>query len=193
MQTANVNVPVRVTGRHLTIKEPTRAYVLDKIDHIHLDYPRIIDAQVILEVTKHRHCAEVILHCSNHITIQADAECDDLLAAIDAAVAKIAAQMRKYKTKMLRTHRPRKQKAGHIDEHVLHLDESFGKQEESEPRHIHTEKLSVKPLFVDEAALQLEMSGAREFIVFLNAKTEKLNLLHRRKDASFGLIELAAP
>ena len=108
MQTANVNVPVRVTGIHLTITEPIREYVRSKVDHIHLDYPRIIEAHVILDVVKHRHRAEIVLHCANHITIEADVECDDMYAAIDGVTAKITRQMRKYKTKMLRSHRPRR-------------------------------------------------------------------------------------
>ena len=50
MQTANVNVPVRVTGRHVSVTEPIKDYALKKVEHLHLDYPRIIDAQVILDV-----------------------------------------------------------------------------------------------------------------------------------------------
>jgi putative sigma-54 modulation protein len=192
MQTANVNVPVRVTGVHVTITEPIREYVHSKMDHIHLDYPRIIDAQVILDVIKHRHRAEVILHCANHITIEADVECDDMYAAIDGVVAKITRQMRKYKTKMLRTHRPRRHEPQHFEEHVLHIDERF-EAEEAEPKHMHTEKHTVRSLFVDEAVLQLEMASTRPFVVFVNAKTEKLNILQRRKDGSYGLIEVVVP
>ena len=63
MQTANVNVPVQVTGRHVSVTESIKDYALKKVEHLHLDYPRIIDAQVILDVEKHRHFAEIILHC----------------------------------------------------------------------------------------------------------------------------------
>ena len=111
MQTANVNVPIRITGRHMSITDAIRQYAQSKVEHIHLDYPRIIEVHVILDVAKHRHFAEIVLHCANHITIEADHECDDMYAAIDGVVAKIAQQMRKYKTKMLRSHRPRKSQA----------------------------------------------------------------------------------
>ena len=60
--------------------------------------------------------------------------------------------------------------------------------EESEPQVIKTERYPVKPMFVDEAVLQIEMSS-RQFVVFLNAKTEKVNILYRRKDGGFGLME----
>ena len=56
------------------------------------------------------------------------------------------------------------------------------------PEIVKTERYPVKPMFVDEAVLQIEMSN-RQFVVFLNAKTEKINVLHRRKDGGFGLME----
>jgi putative sigma-54 modulation protein len=51
----------------------------------------------------------------------------------------------------------------------------------------------VKSLFVDEAILQMELAASRPFVVFINAKTERLNILHRRKDGVFGLIEVSVP
>lgn len=193
MQTANVNVPVRVTGLHLTITEAIRGYVISKVDNIHLDYPRIIDAQVILDVVKHRHRAEIILHCANHITIEADLECDDMYAAIDGVIAKITRQMRKFKTKMLRGHRPRRHEPQHFEEQVLQIDEHFEVVAEAEARHVQTEQHVVKSLFVDEAILQLEMAPGKPFVVFLNAQTERVNILHRRREGAFGLIEVSVP
>jgi len=190
MQTANVNVPVKVTGRHVSITEPIKNYALSKVEHLHLDYPRIIEAHVILDVEKHRHFAEIILHCTNHITIEASHETDDMYASIDGVAAKTAQQMRKYKTKILRNHRPRGQSIRHIEEQVLHIEETFHEVENSEPSVIKTERYPVKPMYVDEAVLQIEMSS-RQFVVFLNAKTEKVNILYRRKGDGFGLIEPA--
>ena len=188
MQTANVNVPVQVTGRHISVTEPIKEYAISKVEHLHLDYPRIIEAHVILDVEKHRHFAEVILHCNNHITIEASHECDDMYASIDGVIDKIAQQMRKYKTKILRNHRPRGF-VKHFDEHVFApLNAAFAEVEEHEPEVIKTERYAVKPMFVDEAVLQLEMSS-RQFVVFLNAKSEKVNILYRRKEGGFGLME----
>ena len=187
MQTANVNVPIRVTGRHLSITEAIKNYAQSKVEHLHLDYPRIIEAHVILNVEKHRHFAEVILHCTNHITIEASEETDDMYASIDGVIAKIAQQMRKYKTRIMRTHRPRRQQVQHFEEQVLSVD-GFDSLEEAEPQVIQTERYPVKPMFVDEAVLQLEMSS-RQFVVFLNAKTERISVLYRRKDGGFGLME----
>ena len=188
MQTANVNVPIKVTGRHVSVTEPIKDYAASKIEHLHLDYPRIIEAHVILDVEKHRHFAEIILHCNNHITIEASHECTDMYASIDGVIAKIAQQMRKYKTKILRNHRPRGQSIRHIEEQVLELGPAFHDEAEGQPEVIKTERYPVTPMFVDEAVLQLEMSN-RQFVVFQNAKSEKVNILFRRKDGGLGLIE----
>lgn len=189
MQVANVNLPIKVTGRHVSCTDAIKDYATKKVEGLHLDYPRIIEAQVILDVEKYRHFAEVILHCSNHITIEASAETDDLYASIDQSLDKIARQMRKYKTKIMRQHRPRKQKVQHVEEQVLNA-EAMHETEESEPLVVHTEKYPVKPMFIDEAVLQLEMSS-RQFVVFLNARTERINVLYRRKAGDFGVIEPA--
>jgi len=69
------------------------------------------------------------------------------------------------------------------------VDENFELVEDSEPQVIKTERYPVKPMFVDEAVLQLEMSTNRQFVVFQNAKTQKVNIIYRRKADGFGLIE----
>jgi putative sigma-54 modulation protein len=111
-----------------------------------------------------------------------------MYAAIDGVLSKVTRQMRKYKTKILRNHRPRGNDIRHLEEQVLQLDESFETHEEAEPTVVETQRYPVKPMFVDEAVLQIEMS-ARQFVVFQNAKSEKVNILYRRKDGGFGLIE----
>lgn len=189
MQTANVNVPIRVTGLHVPVTEALRSYVESRIDSLHLDYPRIIEAHAILDVQKYRHSCEIILHCANHITIEAAEEVQDMYAAIDGATAKIAQQMRKYKTRLMRSHRSRQRdEIRHLDEHVLNVPEDFHADEEPQPTVVQTERYPVKPMFVDEAVLQMEMSQ-RQFVVFLNAKTQKINILHRRKDGRYGVME----
>jgi len=189
MQVANANIPVRVDGRHVSVTAAIVSYAEEKISHLHLDYPRIIDAHIVLDVQKYRHSCEIILHCANHLSIEATDETSDLYSAIDGAIAKVGQRMRKYKGRMMRTHRPRRGEVKHFREEILELPETFADDaEESEPTVIRTERYAVKPMHVDEAVLQMEMSQ-RQFVVFLNAKSEKINILHRRKDGGFGLME----
>jgi len=189
--TANAHPPVKVTGRHLQITAAINDYVTRRIEALHLDYPKIIEAHVILEVEKYRHSAEVILVCSNHITIEACEETNDMYAAIDAAVDKVGRQMRKYKTRLMRKHRPRHDIVHHLEEHVLEAEpvEEDGETNGAHHPVVRTERRSMKPMFIDEAVLQLEMSTARQFLVFLNARTSRVSVLYRRKSGDFGLIE----
>ncbi|MGI8432197.1 MAG: ribosome hibernation-promoting factor, HPF/YfiA family [Chthoniobacterales bacterium] len=193
MQTAHNQPNVKVTGRHLAITDAINEYATRKIEGLHLDYPKIIEAHVILGVEKYRHWAEVVLICSNHITIEAREETNDLYAAIDAVMDKIARRMRKYKTRLLKRHRPRKEEMRQLEETILNA-EPFAEEQESDDNHGHavvrTERISLKPMFVDEAVLQLEMS-TRQFVVFTNARSSRVNVLYRRNGGDYGLIEPA--
>ncbi len=186
----NAHPPVKVTGRHLQITDAINEYVTRKIEGLHLDYPKIIEAHVILEVEKYRHSAEIVLVCSNHITIEACEETTDMYAAIDAVTDKVARQMRKYKTRLMRSHRPRKDIVQHLEELVLHPEPE--PTDEGGDHHDHpvvrAERYPLKPMFVDEAVLQLEMSH-RQFMVFFNPKNSRVNVVYRRKGGDFGLID----
>lgn len=177
---------ITVTGRHVSATPAIKEYAAKKLDHIGIDFPRILSAHFILDVEKYRHIAELVLQCGNHITIEAREISEDLYASIDRVVDKVARQMRKYKTKIQRHHRPRKSEPFHVDEHVLTHDLHM---DEGETRVVHTERFAIKPMFVDEAVLQMELSDHHQFLVFLNADTEKVNVLYRRKKGDFGLIE----
>jgi putative sigma-54 modulation protein len=207
MQIQNANPPIQVTGRHVSVTDAMKEYCRRRLAGLHLDYPKIIEVQMILDVEKYRHMAEVILHCSNHITLEASTESDDMYASIDQVVDKIARQMRKYKTRLMRHHRPRRHSVRHLEEKVLRWEWSEAPEEvievvqqsapengevqppeSSGPQVVHSEKYPVKPMFIDEAVLQMEMSS-KQFLVFLNAKTEKVSVIYRRKNGDFGLIE----
>ncbi len=175
---------ITVTGRHVTVTPAIEEHARKRVAGIHIDFPRIIDAHFILEVDKFRQVAELVLHCGNHITIEARDVHEDLYAAIDKVVDKAERQIRKYKTR-IQDHRPRKAKLQHFDEQVFSHDLH---EEHGQTHHIRTEQYACKPMFVDEAVLQLEVSDRREFLVFLNAETEKINVLYRRKSGHFGLI-----
>ena len=93
MQTANVNLPITVTVRHESVTASLREYAKKKIEGLHLDYPKIIEAKAILDVQKNRHIAEIILFCTNHITIEAHTEGRDMYVALDETIEKIARQL----------------------------------------------------------------------------------------------------
>jgi len=189
MQKHNVNLPIIITGRHVEITDAIREYATKKIESLHLDYPRIIEAKVILDIEHHRQIAEIILFCADHIVIEVKSTTEDIYASIDESTSKIARRMRKFKTRLLKSHRPRKNGSiRHIEEQVFHADDLHSEEETIEPAYVHKEPYKVRPLFPDEAILDLEMS-ARSFVVFHNQTTHKLAIMFRRKDGEYGLIE----
>lgn len=190
MQKHNVNLPIVVTGRHVEITEAIRDYAHKKVESLHLDYPRIIEAKVILDVQSHRQIAEIILFCADHIVIEVKSTTEDIYASIDESIAKIARRMRKYKTRLLKSHRPRKEGSiRHIEEKVYHAEVLHTTEEEHVvPSYVHNEKYKVRPLYADEAIMDLELSD-RPFVVFHDQKSDRLAILYRRKDGDYGLIE----
>ena len=192
MQIHNVNLPITVTGRHVSVTEAMRVYAYKKVENLHLDYPRIIDAKIILDVeNKERQKAEIVLHCANHITIEVDTTTGDIYSAIDETVSKLARRMRKYKTRLLKTHhRPREGSIRHIQETVFQESTcTRATYDHIEPLIIHKENFRMKPLFPDEAIMDLELSD-RPFVLFHNAKNGgKLAILFRRKDGEYGMVE----
>jgi putative sigma-54 modulation protein len=102
MQVRNTNPPVRLTGRHITVTEAMEDYVQRRLAALHLDYPTILEVHAILDLEKYRHRADIILRCNRHITIKTSAETDDMYASIDQAIDRVARQMRKYHTRLMR-------------------------------------------------------------------------------------------
>ncbi|MGJ8674179.1 ribosome hibernation-promoting factor, HPF/YfiA family [Rubritalea sp.] len=193
MQTANVDPPINIVVRHETITDAIRDFVEKKIGTLHLDYPRIIEARAVLDVKKNRHVAEIILFCANHITIDASTEGPDMYAAIDETISKIARRMRKHKTRLLKKYRGSPEETiRHLDERVYAHDVLDTHPEESqadpEPMIIHRETQKLKRLFKEEAIMELELSD-KPFVVYTNARRDILQIVYRRSDGDYAIIE----
>ena len=193
MQTANANPLVTITVRHESVTDALREHAQRKIEGLHLDYPRIIEAKVILDVQKNRHIAEIILFCANHITIEAHTEGADMYSALDATADKIARRMRKHKTRLLKKNRP------HRNESIRYLEESYFTEdvldhpEESEhdpvPYIIHPENYQIRMMFKEDAVMQLELSD-RPFVLYRSARRGCLTIVYRRKDGEYASLDI---
>ncbi|MDX2227702.1 MAG: ribosome-associated translation inhibitor RaiA [Verrucomicrobiae bacterium] len=180
---------INVTGRHVSVTPALKEYARKKIEHLSPDYPRIISAHVVLSVEKHRQRAEITLYCNNHIVIEAHNTSDDLYASIDIAIDKVLQQMRKHKTKLKKHHRPRKFLPTEIEVPVYaadHLEDEAS--EEIKARQVHAEKMVIRPMFLDEAILELSINQERSFLVFFNTETEIINIMYRRADGDYSVI-----
>ncbi len=189
MQVHNVNLPIIVTGRHVEVSEAMREYAHKKVEGLHLDYPRIMEAKVILDVQQRIQTAEIILFCANHIVIEVHSSSDDMYASIDESISKIARRMRKFKTRMLKSHRPRKNGSiKHFEEKVYSEASLQSEEDHVEHSYVHAEPYRLRPLYPDEAIVDLALSD-RPFVAFHNQNTHKLAIVYRRKDGEYGIIE----
>ena len=109
MQKVNVNTPITITGRHVEVTDAIREFVTKKIEGIRLDFPRIMEVKVLLDVQRDRKISQVILFCSDHITIDASTEGTDMYACVDETITKIMRRMRKHKTRLMKNFRPHHQ------------------------------------------------------------------------------------
>ncbi len=193
MQTANVNLPITVTVRHEQVTDALRDHAIKKIEGLHLDYPRIIEAKIILDVQKNRHIAEIILFCANHITIEAHTEGKDMYAALDETIEKIARRMRKHKTRLLKKHRPhRNESIRYIEERFFTedvLDHPEGSDIEPVPYIVHPEAYSIRTMYKEDAIMQLELSD-RPFVLYKSARRHCLTIVYRRKDGEYAALDI---
>lgn len=91
MQKVNVNTPLRSRGATWKSSDAIREFVTKKIEGIRLDFPRIMEVKVLLDVQRDRKISQVILFCSDHITIDASTEGTDMYACIDETITKTCA------------------------------------------------------------------------------------------------------
>jgi len=140
------------------------------------------DLQVNLEVEKFRHIADIVLTGKNvHISAREDSE--DMYSTVDLVWDKLEAQMRKTRDKD-----KSRRKGGNDSPRMVAGDFDDEAGTARKPQIQKTDDFSPKPMIVEEAALQLE-STDNEFLVFLNAENERVNVIYRRKTGDFGLID----
>lgn len=139
------------------------------------------DLQVNLLVDKFRHKADVILN-ADAIHISAYEDSEDMYSTIDMVLDKIEAQLRKMREKM--KSRSRQGRGSKVQMNFLSYDEEAA----AGPTIVGTDSYEAKPMSVDEAAEQLNTLD-NEFLVFLNAETEDVNVIYKRKNGDYGLID----
>ena len=197
MQTSNVDMNITVTGRHIEVTEAIREFATKKIQGIHLDYPRIVEARLVVDVQKERQTADIVLFCTDHITIQASSTAADLYAAIDESIAKIMRRMRKHKTRLMKTKRPhRNESIRKLDEKVyvedvLDIEMADDAAEDPKPVRITREGYELKTLFKEDAILELEVSG-KPFLLYRNARRNVLQIVYRLMPGEYSIIELGS-
>jgi len=157
-------------------------YVLERTSRLSKYVDRPLEGQVTLSVEKFRHIVDVVI-VSNGLRIAGQESHEDMYAAIDLVMEKIERQVKKYKEK-IRKHKPSMGKEIRWRREI-YSSESF--EDDSDPIVVRTENYFVKPMSVDEAAMQMDLTQ-QEFLVFNNASSQMVNVLYRKRDGNYGLI-----
>ncbi|MCP3962113.1 MAG: ribosome-associated translation inhibitor RaiA [bacterium] len=176
---------IEFTGRHFNVGDRIREYTerkLAKLDKF-LDEP--VDVHVILENEKRRQIAEFHVR-HRHGALQATEESEHMREAINAGVDKIEKQARRARKKYMDKRR-RAQRHDEAHHWPLEVLDASSVSDGERPRVIKTTRLPIKPMTIDEAALELDQSK-NEFFVFRDAGTDRVSVIYRRKDANYGLI-----
>lgn len=168
---------IAIRGKGIDVTNALKDHVEKKVGKIEKFFEVPLTAQVTLNVERDRHIVEVTVPI-NGLYIRGEEATGDMYASIDLVVDKLEKQIEKYKTRIARKLRGGEaRESGGAD---------FGAT--GEPKVVKTKRFSVKPMSVEEAVMQMNLIG-HDFFVFSNAETKQVNVVYRRKDGNFGLIE----
>lgn len=178
-----------VTGRNMEISEYLDQYVAKKVGKLDRYLPTITEARVDLSATNSKtagklYTAQVTIRAGRAI-LRSEERSNDIFAAIDAVVDTINRQIARYKGKRLDRWRGRAEGAA---VKALHLEELEELEEEEEPAVVRRKRFQVLPMDEQEAIEQMELLG-HDFFIFDNAETGELNVVYRRRDGNYGVLE----
>jgi putative sigma-54 modulation protein len=172
---------ITVSGKNIDVTDALRDTVIKKISKLEKYFNPDVETQVTLSVQKSHHIIEVTIPFGG-VILRGEESTDDMYASIDNVLDKLERQIRKHKTRLER--RMRENSLRPQGEPVTAGDE----EDEYLPLIVRTKKFAIKPMPVDEAVLQMDLLG-HSFFVFQNAETEEVNVVYKRKDGRYGLIE----
>lgn len=187
--------PIRIQGKHIAITDALRDHVARKLSRLPRRFDQIRDAQVVFSVSRNRSLGRAqvveVTVWGNGLVLRAEESSNDMYASIDGAVDKLDRQIRKYRSRIIEKRRldesRRRRRTRRSAEAALRSGTPPTALIEG-PGIVRTKRFAMKPMTPDEAVMQIELLG-HAFYVFRNAATQDVNVLYRRRDGEFGLIE----
>ncbi|MBP1907216.1 putative sigma-54 modulation protein [Paenibacillus turicensis] len=175
-----------IRGQQIEVTEALKDYLDKKLSRLdkYFDAPPTSEGNVTLSVVRGLHAVEVTIPLTG-VVLRAEDRSDDMYASMDAVVDKLERQIRKHKTKINRKFR----QEGSLK--TLFVEGTSSDNEELENDEfevVRTKRFTLKPMDVEEAILQMNMVG-HNFFVFSNIDTRTVNVVYKRNDGKYGLIE----
>lgn len=168
-----------ISGRNIEVTEGLRSAIQDKLGKLERYFTPDTEIVVTLGVEKDRQKIEVTIPVKGNI-IRSEQVSNDMYVSIDLVEEVIERQLRRYKTKIV----DKKQDGGNFQKSYIEDDYV----EDEEINIIRTKKFGIKPMYPEDACVQMELLG-HSFYVFRNAETDEVNVVYKRKGNTYGLIE----
>ncbi|MDD2494085.1 MAG: ribosome-associated translation inhibitor RaiA [Tissierellia bacterium] len=171
---------INIYGKNMQLTDALKEATEKKIKRLDKFFQQNIEAKVVLSVEKKVQKVEVTIPFNGRI-VRVEESSDDMYNSIDEAVESLEQQIRKHKTKL--------QNKRHANESIKFENiEPLENDEIEEYKVVKTKRFAIKPMNIEEAILQMDLLK-HNFFVFLNADSEEVNVVYKRKDKNYGLIE----
>jgi len=180
-----------IRGENIEVTPAIREYVEGKISKLERYFNNDMDAtaNVNLKIYNDKRTKVEVTIPMKRLTLRAEERNDDLYAGVDAIVDKLERQIRKHKTKVNRKFRDREGVGLYFATAPASETGAIAVEEpEDELQIVRTKQFSLKPMDDEEAILQMNLLG-HDFYIFTDAETDETNIVYRRKDGKYGLIE----
>lgn len=169
-----------ISGKNIDVTSSLRSTIEQKLGKLERYFTPTTEIIVTLSVEKERQKIEVTIPMKGTI-IRSEQVSDDMYISIDLVEEVIERQLLKYKKKIIDKH----QEGGDLQPDFMDLSDAM---DEDEIKIIRTKRFGIKPMFPEDACVQMELLG-HNFFVFMNAETDEVNVVYKRKDGAYGLIE----
>ena len=168
-----------ITGRNIDVTPGLKSAVEDKIGKLEKYFTPDPEVHVTLSVDKDRQKIEVTIPVKGTV-IRSEQISSDMYVSIDLVEEIIERQLKKYKNKLIE----RQQGSHYLKPEFIEKDYA----EDDEIKIVRTKKFDIKPMYAEDACIQMELTG-HNFFVFCNAETDQVNVVYKRKGNTYGLIE----
>ena len=175
----NKTMNYMISGKNIDVTEGLKQAIYDKLGRLEKFFAEDTNAQVTLSVEKERQKIEVTIPMKGHI-VRAEQVSDDMYVSIDMVAEIIERQVVRYKKKII----DQSQDAAFFQDRFLEEEDI----EDDEIQIIRSKRFAVKPMYPEDACVQMELLG-HSFYVFRNAETNEVNVVYKRKGNTYGLIE----
>ena len=168
-----------LNAKNVEVTEALREYIDKKVGKLQRYFDTALRPQVNLMVQRENQRVEITIPLDGRM-LRSEVDTDNMYASVDQAVDKIERQIRKYKTRINR-------KSRQVQE-PLQMQEPVDEEEAESPKLVRMKRFTMKPMDVEEAILEMNLLD-HDFFVFTNSESYDVNVVYRRRDGNYGLIE----